>query len=84
MSLNRQGFNVGEPDGVLGRRTKEALMALQKQRGFEATGKADRATLDALNAGNPGEPTTTGQGGPQQRPPENPPPASAAPADQQR
>jgi hypothetical protein len=49
-ALNRQGFNVGDPDGRLGKRTKEALIAFQKQHGFRTTGKVDRATLDALLA----------------------------------
>ena len=38
IELNRMGFNVGEPDGRLGPRTKEALMAFQRQKGFDATG----------------------------------------------
>jgi hypothetical protein len=50
-ALNQQGFNVGNPDGRLGKRTKEALVAFQKQRGFRTTGKVDRTTLQALLAG---------------------------------
>ncbi len=50
-ALNQQGFDVGHPDGKLGRRTKSALIAFQKQRGFQTTGKVDRETLHALNAG---------------------------------
>jgi Ni/Co efflux regulator RcnB len=50
-ALNQQGFDVGHPDGKLGRRTKAALIAFQKQRGFHATGKVDRETLHALIAG---------------------------------
>jgi len=49
-ALNQQGFNVGGPDGRLGRRTKEALIAFQKQRGFQTTGKVDPATRHALLA----------------------------------
>lgn len=49
-ALNRQGFNVGHPDGKFGRRTKSALIAFQKQRGFQTTGKVDRETLHALIA----------------------------------
>jgi hypothetical protein len=50
-ALNQQGFNVGDPDGKLGQRTKKALIAFQKQHGFQTTGKVDRATLQALNTG---------------------------------
>jgi peptidoglycan hydrolase-like protein with peptidoglycan-binding domain len=50
-ALNQQGFNVGDPDGKLGKRTKEALIAFQKQRGFRTTGNVDRTTLHALLAG---------------------------------
>lgn len=49
-ALNQQGFNVGDPDGKLGPRTKQALIAFQKQRGFKTTGKMDHTTLDALHA----------------------------------
>jgi len=51
-ALNQQGFNVGDPDGKLGQRTKKALIAFQKQHGFKTTGKVDSATLQALNAGS--------------------------------
>jgi peptidoglycan hydrolase-like protein with peptidoglycan-binding domain len=50
-ALNQQGFNVGDPDGKLGQRTKKALIAFQKQHGFQTTGKVDRTTLQALNPG---------------------------------
>ena len=49
-NLNRMGFNVGEPDGRLGPRTKEALMAFQHQKGFNATGEIDRETFAALRS----------------------------------
>jgi peptidoglycan hydrolase-like protein with peptidoglycan-binding domain len=50
-ALSQQGFSVGDPDGKLGKRTKEALIAFQKQRGFRTTGRIDRTTLHALLAG---------------------------------
>jgi peptidoglycan hydrolase-like protein with peptidoglycan-binding domain len=50
-ALNQQGFNAGDPDGKLGQRTKGALIAFQKQRGFRTTGKVDHTTLHALLAG---------------------------------
>jgi hypothetical protein len=58
-ALNQQGFNVGDPDGKLGKRTKDALIAFQKQRGFRTTGKVDHATLDALLANNSPAPGTS-------------------------
>jgi murein L,D-transpeptidase YcbB/YkuD len=77
-ALNQQGFSVGDPDGKLGQRTKKALIAFQKQHGFQTTGRVDRATLEALNGAGrnraqqtpaqaapqnvPAVPATTGQG----------------------
>jgi hypothetical protein len=49
-ALKQQGFNIGDVDGKLGRHTKDALIAFQKQHGFQTTGKLDRQTLQALNA----------------------------------
>jgi hypothetical protein len=46
--LIQKGFNVGEPDGVLGPRTREALIVFQRQQGFEATGQLDSRTMTAL------------------------------------
>jgi hypothetical protein len=50
-ALNQQGFDAGDADGKLGRKTKKALIAFQKQHGFQTTGKVDRTTLQMLNAG---------------------------------
>ncbi len=69
-ALNQQGFHVGNPDGKLGRRTKVALIAFQKKHGLPKTGKVDRATLDALMAGNGTTPPVSGPGN-------NQPPAPA-------
>jgi peptidoglycan hydrolase-like protein with peptidoglycan-binding domain len=55
-ALNQQGFNVGNADGKLGQRTKNALIAFQKQRGLHTTGKADRKTRQALLAATPAAP----------------------------
>jgi Putative peptidoglycan binding domain/Protein of unknown function (DUF1236) len=62
IELQRQGFEIGEPDGMLGPRTKEALMSFQKQRGFQATGEIDHDTFAALGQGQGrGQSETTGQ-----------------------
>jgi peptidoglycan hydrolase-like protein with peptidoglycan-binding domain len=82
-ALNQQGFNVGDPDGKLGKRTKQALIAFQKQRGFRSTGKVDHATLDALlantNSPAPGASPQNSQPNPAQAVPEQTAP-QAAPA----
>jgi hypothetical protein len=58
IELQRQGFEIGTPDGMLGPRTKQALIAFQKQRGFQATGEIDHDTFGALSGG---QSETTGQ-----------------------
>jgi peptidoglycan hydrolase-like protein with peptidoglycan-binding domain len=83
LALNQQGFNVGDPDGKLGQRTKKALIAFQKQHGFKTTGKVDSATLQGLSAAI--SPTKGDQAaGAQQTPAQAPPsvPAEPAPAGQ--
>jgi peptidoglycan hydrolase-like protein with peptidoglycan-binding domain len=59
-ALNQQGFNAGDADGRFGQRTKEALIAFQKQNGFRTTGKVDHATLHALLGGAPTAPDAAG------------------------
>jgi hypothetical protein len=76
-ALNQQGFNAGTPDGKLGKLTRNALMAFQKQRGFRPTGKTDRATLQALLAGGG---TAPGPGSPDRSAPEQSAPGQSAPA----
>jgi peptidoglycan hydrolase-like protein with peptidoglycan-binding domain len=68
--LNEKGFNVGEPDGILGERTRAALMQFQQRQGFHATGQIDQQTMPALGVskgggqqGQQGQPSSTGQGG---------------------
>jgi Putative peptidoglycan binding domain/Protein of unknown function (DUF1236) len=68
VELQRQGFDVGEPDGMLGPRTREALMTFQKRRGVQATGEIDHDTFFALGRG---QSETTGQA------PRNGPPSGA-------
>ncbi len=74
--LSRAGFAV-EVDGVMGPRTRDALIAFQRQKGFQATGEIDSETLGALGgkgagtqgaAGGGNQPATTGQGAPGRQP----------------
>lgn len=46
--LNKQGFDVGEPDGVLGKKTREAIRAFQKKIGVPADGFATMPLLESL------------------------------------
>src|SRR5258705_1003243 len=46
--LNNLGFYSGEPDGVVGPQTAEALGSFQASVGLPATGKVDAATLAKL------------------------------------
>src|SRR5262245_28880108 len=65
--LNERGFNIGRPDGRLGRRTVEALTAFQRKQGFQATGRIDAQTASALGvsnvSGGQSGGATAGQGG---------------------
>ena len=61
--LNQKGFNIGKPDGVLAVRTRNALIAFQRQQGLKPTGKIDQPTITALGLSNGGGSTTTGQSG---------------------
>lgn len=46
--LNDHGFNVGQADGFMGPRTREALRQFQTSEGLAATGAPDGETLRAL------------------------------------
>lgn len=48
--LNALGFDVGEPDGMAGPRTRAALRAFQKSAGMPADGYADPKALESLRA----------------------------------
>ena len=78
IALKEKGFYRGEPDGVLGPQTTEALITFQRQQGFQANGRIDTQTITALGVsnqqGNQGgtQPSTTGQSGnTTQQPPAN-------------
>lgn len=46
--LNRRGFNVGTPDGVIGPRTRAAIIDFQRAAGIRADGHASSALLARL------------------------------------
>lgn len=46
--LNFRGYQAGPADGLMGKRTRAALIAFQKDRNLPQTGQADEATLNAL------------------------------------
>ncbi len=46
--LNQRGFEVGQPDGVMGPKTKRAIMEFQRSAGIPATGKVDKKLLSSL------------------------------------
>ena len=50
--LIKNGFDPGEPDGVMGQKTRDAITAFQKAHGMEPTGQVDRALVKALLASN--------------------------------
>jgi peptidoglycan hydrolase-like protein with peptidoglycan-binding domain len=80
MALIQQGYDIGEPDGRLGPRTKQALIAFQRKQGIQTTGRLDERTMMALGVSgttgqqsSPGanQPATTGQGPAGAQPPAN-------------
>ncbi len=46
--LIARGHDIGEPDGMIGARTREALKAVQVELGLEPDGRAGQKTLTAL------------------------------------
>jgi len=48
MLLNQRGFDVGEPDGVIGKKSREAIRAFQRKIGVPADGFATVALLQSL------------------------------------
>jgi len=70
--LIERGF-VLEADGRLAPRTRQALIQFRQRAGLQVTGQIDSRTVAALGVtirsgpqGQPGQPSTTGQGGGQQ------------------
>ena len=50
-ALSRAGYYSGPVDGSLGPETRNALRRYQRDRGLTATGRIDRATINALGLG---------------------------------
>ncbi|MEL7272375.1 MAG: peptidoglycan-binding protein [Pseudomonadota bacterium] len=46
--LNQRGFNVGTPDGLIGPKTKRAIMEFQRSADIPVTGKVDSKLVEAL------------------------------------
>jgi lipid-binding SYLF domain-containing protein len=47
-ALNEKGYSAGDADGVMGRKTRDALTRFQKDQGIGATGRIDDKTLEHL------------------------------------
>ena len=50
MILNKNGFDAGTPDGIMGAKTKSAIAEFQKANGLEPTGEVDEKLVRALLA----------------------------------
>ncbi len=48
MILNKNGYDAGSADGVMGAKTKVAIAAFQKDNGMEATGEIDEKLVRKL------------------------------------
>ena len=48
MILNKNGYDAGGADGVMGERTKSAIVAFQKDNGLEPTGQVDEKLVETL------------------------------------
>src|ERR1700730_15715163 len=76
ITLNQRGFNVGEPDGNFGPRTRAALMQFQQREGLQRSGQIDQQTMSALGINAGGRqgvqggrgPSSAGQAGGTQQP----------------
>lgn len=49
--LNRRGYDVGEPDGAIGTKTRQAIADYQVKIGLPRDGRASGKVLDALKSG---------------------------------
>jgi peptidoglycan hydrolase-like protein with peptidoglycan-binding domain len=57
-ALDQKGFKSGQPDGVLGPGTKNAIKEFQQKQGWNATGELDNQTLSALGVSTNGQNAT--------------------------
>ncbi|MNI76655.1 putative peptidoglycan binding domain protein [compost metagenome] len=48
--LIAKGYELGEPDGMVGSRTRQALQAAQRELGLPTDGRAGQKALQALRA----------------------------------
>jgi localization factor PodJL len=48
--LNKNGYDAGGADGIMGTKTKDAIMAFQSDNGLKATGEVDEKLVKALLA----------------------------------
>lgn len=46
--LQSQGYEVGQVDGIMGPRTRDALISFQRDQNLDATGRPDQQTMAAL------------------------------------
>jgi len=53
-ALEQQGYQIGQADGVMGPKTRQALKKFQQDQGLHASGQLDQQTAQAL--GVPGGP----------------------------
>jgi peptidoglycan hydrolase-like protein with peptidoglycan-binding domain len=60
MVLMERGLDVGNADGVVGPRSRSALIAFQGQQGLEPTGKIDQPTITALELSHRADSTARG------------------------
>jgi lytic murein transglycosylase len=49
--LTRRGFDVGEPDGKVGQKTRDAIKAVERELGMPQTGRPGGKVLEALRRG---------------------------------
>ena len=46
--LSKHGYDVGEPDGAIGTKTKEAIADFEGKNGLPVNGRASQKVLEAL------------------------------------
>lgn len=49
--LNKRGYDVGQPDGAIGTKTRQAIADWQSRNGLDRTGRASGSVLDGLRSG---------------------------------